>query len=504
MSALPFAVRAACLRGVEAQPVAVEVSLAGGIPGIQIVGLADAAVLEARSRIRCALRSAGFSVPRQSITVNLAPGDVRKTGTGFELPIAVAILAASAQIPSTGLSDVLLVGELGLDGSVCPTRGNIAYQLLARQLGVTLVGAWDSGTAALDGARQVRLTTLGNLKRGIERATEVLPESPRCEPGSDESLDYRDVVGQETAKRAMAIAAAGEHAVLMIGAPGSGKTMLARRLPSILPPLDAQARQEALCIHSVAGERIERLLAGSRPFRSPHHSISSAGLIGGGRPPRPGEISLAHGGVLFLDELAEFAPSVLQSLRQPMEDGFVNIVRADGLYRFPSAFQFIAASNPCPCGYLGDREASCTCSPTAVERYQSRIGGPVRDRIDIVLDVMRPDPDAVIRGEEGLSSKDLSEQVIAGRSYRQWRERRRGIDKRARRASDPSVEGLVAAYGLDDGAAESALSLARTAHLTARGLTRLCRVARTIADMDASERVTGSHVLEASMFRGRG
>ena len=400
-----FAVHAACIRGVEAIHVTVEVSLAGGVPGIQMLGIPSMEVMESRGRIRCAMRSAGFEIPRSGITVNLAPGDIRKTGSGFDLPIAIAVLAADGQIPRDNLDRCLIAGELGL---------------------------------------------------------------------------------------------------LMIGSPGSGKTMLARRMTGILPELSLEDQQEALCIHSVLGENIDGLLAGHRPFRSPHHSISTAGLIGGGRPVHPGEISLAHGGVLFLDELAEFPTGVLQTLRQPIERGYVRIVRVDGAFTFPSRFQLLAASNPCPCGFLGDREVPCRCSAAMVERYRSKLRGPLADRIDMMIDVTRPDPQVIIEGAEGMSSAELRDYVVRGRAFRAWRESRMDdADAEAEDDETRSIDGVVSTFELDDAAEKCVLGLSKRTHLTGRGIVRLVRIARTIADVAESEQVTQDHVLEAAMYQGR-
>lgn len=498
-----YAVHAACIRGVEAFSVTVEVSASGSIPGISIVGMADAAVLDARSRIRCALRSSGFEVPRSSFTVNLAPGDIRKTGSGFDLPIAVAVLALSNQIPLSDLDDCLFVGELGLDGSVCGVKGEVAYQLLARERGLRLISGHSKDHVAIAGVEQRYLDRLDGLREGIERASKTFMNNRSEDEIRLSVLDYSDVIGQEVAKRGITVAATGSLGMLMIGSPGSGKSMLARRMTGILPPISEREQQEALCIHSVMGEPTEMLLAGSRPFRSPHHSISSAGLVGGGRPVRPGEISLAHGGVLFLDELAEFSSQTLQMLRQPLEDGAVRIVRVDGSYSFPAHFQLIAASNPCPCGYLGDREVTCRCSDAAIERYQNKLGGPLADRIDLILNVARPDARLIVQGEEGMSTQEMRAQVERGRAFCAWRRQHMKKSEASVHAISGGMDVAISEFDLDGAGQDMLLDIAHRNHLTGRGIVRLCRIARTIADIDETERVNSMHLLEASQLQGR-
>lgn len=499
-SARTFAVHAACIRGVEAFPVTVEVSTAGSIPNMTIIGMPDNAVLDARGRIRCAMRTSGYEVPRGGITVNLAPGDVRKTGSGLDLPIVIAVLAISGQIPREGLDGCLFVGEVALDGTVSGVKGEVAYQLLARDMNLTFVGGERASSVTLAGVSCGCLSHLSRLRAGIETACEtILPTVPRgrCKP----ILDFSDVIGQEIAKRGIAVAATGELGLLMVGSPGSGKSMLARRMATILPPIDEAEQQEALCIHSVAGEPTDALLRGERPFRNPHHSSSTAGLIGGGRPMRPGEVSLAHGGILFLDELAEFSNNALQTLRQPLEEGCVRLVRAEGAYAFPAHFRLLAASNPCPCGYLGDREISCRCSAHAVERYQAKLGGPLADRIDLILDVARPDPALIVEGSEGQSSAELREQVERGRAFRRWRTGR--LEPDALERANGSNDSVLEVFNLDASGCETLLALARSNHLTGRGIMRLCRIARTIADMEERECVGTGHMLEGSLLQGR-
>lgn len=490
-----YAVHTAVLRGMEALPVTAELDVSGGIPGMTIVGMLDSAVLEARSRIRCAIRSCGFDIPRVHITVNLAPSDIKKSGTGLDLPIAVAILAATNQIPRDELDRCLFVGELGLDGSIGDVRGGLAYALCARDTHLCLVSA--PHTAQI-GARIIStspphpidmLLHLRAGRRSLEQYASYQLVS--CSFTQENTPDFSDVIDQESAKRAFCIAATGGHGLLMMGPLGSGKTMLARRMPTILPPLSETERVEAMLVHSVCGLPLDRLSAGMRLFRAPHHAISRAGLLGGGRPITPGEASLAHRDVLFLDELPEFAPGVLQALRQPLEDQEVRLVRVDGAYSFPCHFQLIGAANPCPCGHAGDVGHTCRCTTTEITRYQGRIGGALLDRIDVFITVSRLAAKRVIKGSSSTDTKTLRACVEAGREYRAWR---------LNHENDGHCRDVHACH-LTSQASQTLEHLARRLCLGGRAITRTAFVARTIADIDQSEYVDEHAVAEACAYR---
>ena len=494
-------VRSLGLSGIAGYEVKAECDLSAGLPAFEVVGLPDAAVKEARDRVRAAIRNCGFPFPVSRITVNLAPADRRKVGTVYDLPMLVGILAAGGQLRLDG-PDSAFVGELSLSGTLRPVAGMLPMALAAREAGVKrlYVPAPSAAEATLAGGMEVypveSVAALVAHLRGEAPIAPAAPWTPGAEAG--EAPDFADVKGQESAKRALEIAAAGGHNIAMVGPPGSGKSMLARRLPSILPELSRREALEATAVHSVMGlTSAERPLLVQRPFRAPHHTISSTGMAGGGTPvPRPGEISLAHNGVLFLDELPEFHKDVLEVLRQPLEEGFVTISRAAGSERFPARFMLVCAMNPCKCGWYGYGDR-CRCSPHDVEKYLGKLSGPLLDRIDLYAEVPPLEFDELSRRPEAESSAEIKKRVDAARAVQAARFGPVGPECNAHMGPAELAE-----FCQLDSACQALMKGAfQRMGLTARSYDRILRVARTIADLDGAAAIAVDHLAEAIQYR---
>ncbi|MGX0903335.1 magnesium chelatase family protein [Roseovarius sp. MBR-79] len=486
--------------GVEARPVEVQCAVLAGVPGFALVGLPDKAVSEARERVRAALSALAISLPSKRIAVNLSPADLPKEGSHFDLPIALALLAALEILPHDAVEGTTALGELSLDGTLIPVIGALPAAMSAAEEGRILLCPRASGAeAAWVGAAQViAAASLADVVRHFTGECPIAPSQPGEVTGPPPGRDLRDVKGQERAKRALEIAAAGRHHMMMVGPPGSGKSMLAARLPGILPPLSPAEALETSMIHSVAGLISEGGISRTRPFREPHHTASMAAITGGGRSAKPGEISLAHNGVLFMDEFPEFPRPVLETLRQPIETGEVMIARANAHVKYPCRFLLVAAANPCKCGHLSDPARACSRAPNCGEDYMGRISGPLMDRFDLRLDVPPVAFSDLDLPASGEGSAQVAERVAAARAV-----------QRARFADRPDMRLNADAEGeaLEDIAtpdAEGRALLTRVAErfgLTARGYHRVLRVARTIADLDGSDAVRLPHVAEAVSFR---
>lgn len=501
-------INSCCCLGMETHDVRVEVDVSRGLPAFNIVGLPDAAVREAAERVRGAIRNAGFEFPIKRITVNLAPADLRKEGSLFDLPIAVGILAATGQLPYTKIPQHFFVGELSLDGTVCHVpgilsmAGSIAQDYPDR---IFIVPHSNLEEAAL--IKGIKAKGAGHLKEIISylkdeielTASAALPEF-KLEAGSStvNHYDFADVKGQHKAKRALEIAAAGGHNILMIGPPGTGKTLLARCLPSILPPLSWEECLEVTRIYSVAGLLLkDQPVINERPFRTPHHSASAVSIIGGGRVPRPGEVSFATHGVLFLDELPEFHRDVLEALRQPLEEGVVTVTRASGAFTFPARFILAASMNPCPCGYYGDNVKECSCTPYQVQRYRSRVSGPILDRIDLHVEVPRIELKDLKNDKQEESSKEIEKRVIKA-----WeRQKKRFLNSGINNNAEMQNHQIKQYCPLDENVQELLYQAFHKLNLSVRAYDRIIKIARTIADLSGSETIEEMHIAEALQYR---